>query len=299
MTLPRISPVSAARVAAAAALLALASGPAAAQSRCPLRSPPAPTLTAGETVAGTLGPDDNTLEGDRFNGTDPCTGRPFHPFFYEAKAGERVTFVLESAGPDMTLTVANGYRYRGGVELGRGKARNGSVTVEVVSPTEARLLVQAESNVSRGRPGAYGPFRLRVLPSGAPPVTGEALREARAALPPGRISIRSGHGLMGTLRDDSPTMSDGSHFVDYVYQARAGETIVAHLSSTAFDPFLAVGLPGRGTALLQAETDDDGGGGTSAQVRYTAPRAGPVIIRANSLLPGMTGLFELRVSSQP
>ena len=82
--------------------------------------------------------------------------------------------------------------------------------------------------------------------------------------------------------------------------ALTGQTIVATMSSSAFDPYLRV-LSGRvlgtGTALA---TDDNGGGGTTARVTYT--NLGPpadFTIEASSTAAGGTGTYSLSFELTP
>ncbi|MBB4636178.1 hypothetical protein [Longimicrobium terrae] len=124
---------------------------------------------------------------------------------------------------------------------------------------------------------------------GAPAVS--AVRPAVARM------VAAGRLEAGALEDGDARLDDDSRYDDFVYMAHAGEQIQVRLSSDAFDPYLYVGRRGAGTALLDAVSDDDSGGGTTAQVTYTARAAGPVIIRANSLMAGQTGRYTLRVKS--
>jgi pre-peptidase len=82
--------------------------------------------------------------------------------------------------------------------------------------------------------------------------------------------------------------------------ALTGQTIVATLSSTAFDPFLRV-LNGQalGVATVLA-TDDNGGGGTTARVSYT--NLGPpadFTIEATTTLAGGLGAYTLSFELTP
>ncbi|HTL05297.1 MAG TPA: PPC domain-containing protein [Gemmatimonadales bacterium] len=82
--------------------------------------------------------------------------------------------------------------------------------------------------------------------------------------------------------------------------ALTGQTLVATMSSGAFDPFLRV-LAGQalGTATVLA-TDDNGGGGTSARVSYT--NLGPpsdFTIEATTTLAGGLGAYTLSLDLAP
>jgi hypothetical protein len=117
------------------------------------------------------------------------------------------------------------------------------------------------------------------------------------ARPAGERTVGTARLEHGELMEADARLDDDSRYDDFVYMARAGEQIQVRLSSESFDPYLDVGQRGPGTALRDAVSDDDSGGGTTAQVTYTALAAGPVIIRANSLRAGQMGRYTLRVRS--
>jgi hypothetical protein len=276
----------------AAALIAsaAAASPVAAQP-CGTRDTPAPTLTAGQTVRGALAREDKTLAGDRFNGTDPCTGRPYDSFFYEAQAGERLTFVLESRQIDPSITATTRWRGGGTKDVVEQRGRRGqTLTATGTVPTAGRILIQVESNVSLGRPGSTGDYTFTLRSD----------RPANAPAPapaPGGATIRSGQTVRGELTSRNGTLGDDSYFQDYTYTARRGEQLVVGLTSEDFDAFLHVGRRGADGSLENVVSDDDGGGGTNSMVEYTADQNGPVTIRVNTLSAGETGGFSLELYS--
>jgi hypothetical protein len=261
---------------------------------CGTKDTPAPTLTAGQTIRGSLAREDATLPGDRYNGTDPCTGRPFDSFFYEAVAGERLTFVVESRRIDPSITATTQWRGGGSKDVVEQRGRRGrTLTATGTVPAAGRILIQVESNVSLGRRGSTGDYSFTLRserPANAP-----APRPAPDAA--GGSSIRSGQTVQGELTSASGKLADDSHFQDYTYQARRGEKLVAGLTSDDFDAFLHVGRRiGDGT-LENVVSDDDGGGGTNSLVEYVADQDGPVTIRVNTLSAGETGSYSLEVYS--
>lgn len=120
---------------------------------------------------------------------------------------------------------------------------------------------------------------------------------AATALPlqaQGRIAV--GQTLRGTLSESSPTLDDGSHYATYTIAGTSGQTVTITLRSEDFDAFLSVGRMSGGE-YSAIETDDDGAGGTDAQVTITFPSAGAYVIRANTLSAGETGDFSLQVAA--
>ncbi|HST62590.1 MAG TPA: hypothetical protein VLK84_28050, partial [Longimicrobium sp.] len=191
----------------AAALLGLAAAQAGAQE-CGTKETPAPTLTAGQTVRGALAREDHTLRGDRFDGTNVCTGRPFDSFFYEAQAGERLTFVLESRQIDPSITATTQWRGGGTKDVVEQRGRRGrTLTATGVVPAAGRILIQVESNVSLGRRGSTGDYTF-TLRSDRP--AGQANPPA-----PGGTALRPGQRVSGSLVAADGKLDDQSHFDDY------------------------------------------------------------------------------------
>lgn len=275
-----------------AALLASAAAVPADAQPCGTRDTPAPTLTAGQTVRGALAREDMTLAGDRFDGTDPCTGRPYDSFFYEAQAGERLTFVLESRQLDPSVTATTQWRGGGAKDVVQQRGRRGrTLTATGTVPATGRILIQVESNVSLGRTGSTGDYTFTLRsdrPANAP---------APAPAPGGGSTIRSGQTVRGELTSGNGKLADDSYFQDHTYTARRGEQIVVGLTSDDFDAYLHVGRRTADGTLANIKSDDDGGGGTNALVEYTADQDGPVTIRVNTLAAGETGGYSLEVYS--
>jgi hypothetical protein len=274
----------------AAALLALAAAAPALAQPCGTRQTPAPTLTAGQTVRGALAREDFTLPGDRYDGSDACTGRPYDSYFYEAQAGERLTFVLESSAIDPSVTATTRWRGGGTKDVVEERGRRGrTLTATGVVPAAGRILIQVESNVSLGRPGSTGDYTF-------------TLRSDRPAGPAPQpqadgASIRSGQTVRGELTSRNGQLADDSYFQDYTYVARRGEQLVVGLTSDDFDAFLHVGRRTADGSLANALSDDDGGGGTNSLVEYVADEDGPVTLRVNTLAAGETGAYSLELYS--
>jgi hypothetical protein len=270
----------------AAALLALAAALPAHGQACGTRDTPAPTLTAGQTVRGALAREDHTLPGDRFDGTDPCTGRPFDSFFYEARAGERLTFVLESRTIDPSITATTQWRGGGTRDVVEERGRRGrTLTATGTVPVSGRILIQVESNVSLGRRGSTGDYTFTLRSD----------RPAGGADDAGGPALRPGQRVSGELDAGDGKLADGSYFEDHTYPMRRGERVVAVLRSEDFDAFLHVGRRAADGTLENLQSDDDGGGGTDSRVEYTADRDGPVTIRVNTLGEGETGRYTVEI----
>ncbi|WP_412061090.1 DUF4344 domain-containing metallopeptidase [Rubrivirga sp. IMCC45206] len=108
--------------------------------------------------------------------------------------------------------------------------------------------------------------------------------------------IRSGETLTGTLTPSDPTLDDGSHYDLYRYDGSPGETLVLTLRSDDFDAYLIGGALGR-EGIEDTVTDDDGAGGTDAQLTIEIGATGQAAIQANSLSAGATGRYTIFAES--
>jgi hypothetical protein len=105
--------------------------------------------------------------------------------------------------------------------------------------------------------------------------------------------IRMGQTVSGALATSDPRISDtdSTYYKPYTFHARAGDAVKITMRSTAFDAFLSVGRTENGTWRTR-RFDDDGAGGTDAQLNWVVPEEGDWTIRANSVSTA-TGAFTL------
>ncbi|HEX8358549.1 MAG TPA: PPC domain-containing protein [Longimicrobium sp.] len=231
---------------------------------------PTGAIRVGQTVNGTLAPSDPKLE----------DGTHYDLWRFTGRAGQRVEAVMRSTAFDSYMAVA---RMKGGELEVLGSDDDGAggndARVRVTLPADGEYLVRANS-LTEGETGAYT-LTLGMAPA-APPA-------------PRPQAVRAGQTVSGSLAESDPKAGDESYYDAWVYEGRAGERLRITLRSTAFDAFLSVGQ-GLGEAFDDIETDDDGAGGTDAQVEITLPRAGSYVIRANTLTAGETGPYTLTVT---
>lgn len=110
-------------------------------------------------------------------------------------------------------------------------------------------------------------------------------------------TIQPGQSVAGQLSASDPTLEDGSHYDVWRFAATAHHRYRVVMRSTDFDAFLTVGThaaPG----CDECATNDDGAGGTDAQVDYTGSADGTYEIRANSYDADQTGRYELVLEDQ-
>lgn len=113
-----------------------------------------------------------------------------------------------------------------------------------------------------------------------------AALEAQAVLRPG--SEARGELKSGDLRLDDNTYADLWRF-----SGTSGQRVRITMRSDAFDAYLSVGWIDDSGEFHLVESDDDGAGGTNAQVTAELPRSGEFVARANTLSEGETGAYTL------
>ena len=107
-------------------------------------------------------------------------------------------------------------------------------------------------------------------------------------------AIRPGDRVQGSLNDSDRTFADGSRYDCFNLQARAGERVSITLRSSEFDAYLSVVEGADCANPIAVATDDDGAGGSDAQVQMTLG-SGPYSFRANAYRAGQGGRYELVV----
>jgi hypothetical protein len=106
-----------------------------------------------------------------------------------------------------------------------------------------------------------------------------------------------GQNVISDLSSSDPTLGDGSHFDLWRFQAEAHHVYLVTLRSPSFDAFLAVGSSAR-DGCSGCRTNDDGGGGTDAAVRFTPDAPGAYEVRANSYGAGETGEYNITLEDE-
>ncbi len=232
------------------------------------------TISAGETVNGSLAASDGRL----------ADGSHFDDYTYTGRPGEQIVITLRSRAFDTYLAwgAGSGGSFRSETTDDDGAGGTDS-QVRVTVGSGGTYTVRANS-LEAGKTGAY---TLSVQSAG--PV---ASGPSRPGAPGG--TIRAGETVNGRLEASDPRLPDNSHYDTYVYEGRAGEQIVVTLTSTDFDAYLRGGRM-QGGQVVVVDQDDDGAGGTNSRFQVTVPPSGTYAIQANSLRPATTGGYTLRV----
>ncbi len=227
------------------------------------------TASIGQTITGRLQASTPTL-GD---------GSHYETYYFDARSGDRIYVTMTSSDFDAYLRW--GREQSGSFESISFDDDGGGGTnsrIEVTVGAAGRYAIQANSYGA----DATGAYTLSI----------ESGSVGTGGLP----TVALGQSVSGRLETTDPMLGDNSHYEVYAYQGRAGEQVLVTMRSGDFDAYLAVGRLVGGT-LESTETDDDGAGGTDAQILATLGGDGVLAIRANSLRAAQTGAFTLNVTS--
>ena len=239
-----------------------------------LRAQSAPQpLRIGVPVSGTVA------------ATDPlANGRgAFRVYTFAGRRGQRLSLTMRSTDFDSYLSVGRTVMgITDVVKTDDDGGGNSDARVRFTVPQDGQWLVVAQSLTAEGA-GTYT-LTLDTLPT---PVV-------KPATP-----LQLGHVVSGTLTETDPTLeADDSHYQLYTFNARRGQRLQVLMKSSDMDAYLAWGTMKDGE-FQSVETDDDGGGGTDARLRVTAPEDGQYVIRANTALASQTGSYTLVVEERP
>ena len=229
-------------------------------------------IAAGQTVSGRLDASDPTL-GD---------GSHYDVYTYRGPPGEQFTVVMRSSAFDAYL--AGGAPQGSNIEPSETNDDGAGGTDAMISATVPQSGVYGiRANSFSG--DATGAYTLTVEVAGGATAGG------------GPRAVTAGQTLAGRLSASSPTLSDGSHYDTYYYDARAGDRIYVTMTSTDFDTYLRWGRE-QGGSFEATEFNDDGGGGTNSRLELTIPTAGRYAIQANSYDADATGAYTLSIESE-
>jgi hypothetical protein len=234
----------------------------------------AQAVAMGQTVSGRIDASDLRMS-DNSN---------YDLYVYRGRPGEQVLVTLRSgdfdaylrwgrmAGDDFTAEASD-------------DDSGGGTNSQLVGTVGSGGTYAIQANTLRA--GQAGSYTLSVEPV-------SAARQTTASVPAGAATLTAGQTVTGTLAGGDPMLSDSSYFDQYVYRGRPGERLQITMRSTDFDAFLRWGLLS-GSSFQAEASDDDGAGGTDAQVTVTVGGTGVYVVQANAFEAGKTGSYTLTV----
>ena len=235
------------------ALLLLAALPAAAQGR----------------YSGALESGDDTLTSGEFSDSYPVSLR----------RGQWVEVVMRSGDFDPYLIL------RPPTCAGKGGACDGQFDNDDFFPDGASFLwVEADEAgtwevlATSYAPGDKGAYTLDVIvhPDGSGPQTPGTMLDAPRTE---RGALAAGDG----------TLNSGEYVDRYAFVGRAGDRVTVDLTSTAFDPYLILQMPGDD----QLDNDDWEGATDHSRIEHTLPADGTYHVLVTSYAAGETGAYTL------
>ena len=233
-------------------------------------APAQPYIRAGETVRGELSATDPVLDDDSH----------YDIWRYQGRAGERLTITLRSDDFDAYLAFG---------QMDGGECRDECDTDDDGGgDTDSRLVVTLT------RDGEYH-IRANSLEggeTGAYTLTVESGQAPRAQVQ----DIRLGQTVSGRLDESDATAEDDSYYELWRFRGPAGQRITITMRSDDFDAYLGWGRMSEGE-WEELDSDDDGAGGTDAQLVVTLGDDGEYLIRANTLSAGESGSYTLTVEA--
>lgn len=235
-------------------------------------APPAPrpqSIRLGREVQGELS--DRDPEQDQ--------GGRYDAFAFRARAGDRFAISLTSDAFDPIVRVGRGQRGGGFEELAMNDdAPGGGLNSRLVftAPESGEYVIRATGLA----PESAGAYTLK-------------LEEGPAAAPTGTISI--GDTVQGELTAEDGVNDQGARADAYRFEARAGQRVVASLTSEAFDAYLQLYREGDGGRVSVAEDDDGAGEGTNSRLTATLEEGGTYVIEARAFSEG-SGAYTLSLT---
>ncbi|HVZ99376.1 MAG TPA: caspase family protein [Caulobacterales bacterium] len=223
------------------------------------------------------------------------------------KAGAHVSGVLEASDASKeTGEIVDSYTLHG---------ERGQQFVLRLNSSEfdPYLYVRGPGNLSEDNdddPGAQGSLNARL--SITFPVSGDArifvtsyqrnqtgayelTIEQPAAAPAAATGaqVAQGRAIDGELADGDAQLKTGEFVDTYPYEGHAGENLEIRMSSSEFDPYVAITGP---NGFQNFNDDDVAGGSHNSRLIVTLPTDGAYTLHATSYAPGEHGHYRLEVN---
>ena len=232
---------------------------------------PAAQLRPGQSVSGELRRGDDTLASGEYN--DRWT--------VPVRRGQTYEISLSSAAFDAYLLV----RGPGGLEEDNDDdpAARGSrdSRIRFTAPADGEVEIGATSY----QPGETGAYRLSLA------AVGGAAPGPREPAPTEGLGV--GQTVAGTLARGDSQLDSGEFIDTWTLQGRRGQQLDIRLTSTAFDPYVAISGPGGFSDFN--DDDAEATGSRDSRLRVTLPADGAYTIGATSYEPGESGAYRLAV----
>lgn len=238
-----------------------------------------PRTDDAEPTGGRLGT--GTTRGQLARGDQTLSsGEYVDRYTLPVRRGQTYDLALSASGFDSYLLV----RGPGGLSEDNdddpGQRGTRDSRLRFTAPADGEATVAATSYAA-GETGSY------VLT-----LNGHRTRPPVAQVAPETTALRLGESREGWLTPSDSRLESGEYVNTFVFDGRRGQRLDLRLTSTEFDPYLAISGPNDFSAF-----NDDADGDTDSRLRVTLPADGEYQITATSYESGETGAYRLAVLS--
>lgn len=243
--------------------------------RGPAAPAPRPTrIRLGDPITGEI------TEGDpEEEGADQWSAYLYDAYSFTAREGDRIAVTMDSEPFDPI------------VRVGR---MNGDVFEELASNDDSPAG-GLNSYLVFTVP-ADGEYIVRAAPLGGDQTGAYTVGIAEGPPPMATQTIAFGATVEGALSEDDGSNLGGRRADAYTFQGRAGQRVVATLSSDDFDTYLDL-YAGDGDDRYVVDSDDDGAGeGTNSRLSYTLTEDGPYTLEARAFTEDGEGDYTLTLT---
>ncbi len=237
------------------------------------RAPRPGSIRVGGTVKGEINDRDPVEE-------DAGSAYTYDAYSFRARSGQRYAISLNSDDFDPAVHVGRMGRSGSFEELGMNDDSGGGGLdsyLVFTAPSDGDYIIRAAPLGTEGS----GDYELR-LAEGPPPLIARP--------------ITVGETIEGTLASSDGSNDTGQRADAYTFTARAGERIVATMTSDDFDTYL--GLFSDGNDRSSLGYDDDGAGeGTNSRLGHTFTADGQYTLEARAFSGDGEGAYTLSLEA--
>jgi hypothetical protein len=244
--------------------------------RGPAAIAPNPTpIRLGDPLEGEISDADPEEEGD-----DQWSAYLYDAYSFTAREGDRIAVTMESDAFDPIVRVGKVAPDGSFEELASNDdSPSGGLNSYLVLtvPADGEYLVRA-APLGGSQTGAY----TVGIAEGPPPMQTQ--------------TIAFGATVEGALTEDDGSNAGGQRSDAYTFQGRAGQRVVATMSSDDFDTYLDL-YAGDGDSRYILDSDDDGAGeGTNSRLSHTLTEDGEYTLEARAFSEDGAGDYTLTLT---
>jgi hypothetical protein len=227
-------------------------------------------ITAGQRLAGRLEAGDRARAGGGYEDAWELDARSGQDLAIEMRSGSFDTY-LELRDPEGRIAAEN--------DDGLGEGTDSFLFAHLDQNGRYRIIARGY-----GDRESAGFYELAVSTAAAPGPAGRVLE------------IQAGDAVVGRLEPGDSVVGDSTYADVYLFRPTRGGEVVMDLRSSDFDAYLML----QDAAGRSLATDDDGGSGRDARLRYTVSAGATYRLLANSYgEERATGAYRLSVRFAP